>query len=252
MTFARIAISVLAAYLVSSSSAQVEPATRPSYVASVKAGKGADPAGFWTTHGRFLAKNVTAKFLVAIAYGLQKFQIAGGADWVDADRFDIEARLEDESATPGGEAPMIQFLLADRFKLQVHREVRESTVYALVVSGKGSRLKAVSSQGGVNVGAGQLVSEGMPIGLLASLLGTRLGRTVLDRTNLAGRYAIDLRWTPDPGEPPSDPGDSFPQPDSSGPSIFTAIQEQLGLKLQSTKGQSGFLVIDHIEKPTAN
>ena len=96
---------------------------------------------------------------------------------------------------------------------------------------------------------GILVGTGIPMGLVASLLGTRLSRTVIDRTNLGGRYAIDLRWAPEPGELPSDPGATSPTPDLSSPSIFTAVQEQLGLKLISTKGPSGFLVIDRIEKP---
>lgn len=222
------------------------------FVASVKPGSSADPTGFWTTRGRFLAKNATAKYLVAIAYGLQKSQISGGEDWVDSDTFDVEAKLEGESSKPGGERLMIKSLLADRFKLRVHQETRESAVYALVIGAKASKLRAADSQGGVSIGAGHLVSSGMPMGLFASLLGTRLGRTVIDRTNLTGRYSIDLRWTPDPGEPPSGPGDSSSPPDPSGPSVFTAIQEQLGLKLQSTRGPAEFLVIDHIEKPLGN
>jgi uncharacterized protein (TIGR03435 family) len=82
-----------------------------------------------------------------------------------------------------------------------------------------------------------------------------LGQTVADQTNLAGRYDIDLKWTPDAAEMPSagaEPGEALSQPDTSGPSIYTAIQEQLGLKLQRTRGASGFLVIDHMEKPTEN
>jgi uncharacterized protein (TIGR03435 family) len=102
----------------------------------------------------------------------------------------------------------------------------------------------------MTVREGILVSTGVPMGLVASLLGTRLGRTVIDRTNLEGRYAIALRWTPEPGELPSDPGGISAPPDVYSPSIFTAIQEQLGLKLLSTKGPAGFLVIDHVKKPS--
>jgi len=225
------------------------PSTQPSFLASIKPSNYNEPTGFKTTRGRFLAQGVTAKYLVAIAYGLQKFQIIGGEQWVDGDRFDVEAKLEAQSAGSGNEALMIKLLLADRFKLQVHQETREAPVYALVIADGGPKIKAVTTQGGVNVREGILVSTGMPMGLVASLLGTRLGRTVIDRTNLEGRYAIDLRWTPEPGELPSDPGGTSPVPDSFGPSIFTAIQEQLGLKLLSTKGPSGFLVIDRIEKP---
>ncbi len=239
--------SVIGIFAITALQGQVEPSsTQLPFVASIKPSPDNEPTGFKTTRGRFLARAVTARYLIAIAYGLQRFQIVGGERWVDGERFDIEAKLEAQSAGSGNEALMIKMLLADRFKLQVHQEARESPVYALVVAPGGPKIKAVSTQGGVNVREGMLVSTGMSMGLVASLLGTRLGRTVIDRTNLEGRYPIDLRWAPEPGELPSDPSTT---PDLSGPSIFTAVQEQLGLKLVSTKGPSGFLVIDHIEKP---
>ncbi len=243
-------VSVTGVFAITSLLGQVDPSSSQlPFVASIKPSSDNEPTGFKTTRGRFLARGVTAKYLIAIAYGLQKFQIAGGERWVEGDRFDIEAKLEAQSAGSGNEALMIKLLLSDRFKLQVHQDTRESPVYALVVVAGGPKIKAVMTQGGVNVREGILVSTGMPMGLLASLLGTRLGRTVIDRTNLEGRYAIDLRWTPEPGELPSEPGGRSPTPDLSGPSIFTAVQEQLGLKLLSTKGPAGFLVIDRILKP---
>jgi len=243
--------------------AQVESSTQLSFVASIKPSNG-DPGGFWTTPGRVLARNVTAKFLVAIAYGLQPFQISGGPGWVDSDRFDVEARLEDAKSNSGQEGLMMQSLLANRFKLVLHKDAGESSVYALVVGENGLKIRASADQtpgagmsplGTMRIGATSLVGTGVPLGLFASLLGTRLGQTVVDQTNLAGRYDIDLRWSPDAAEVPSagaEPGEALSQPDTSGPSIFTAIQEQLGLKLQRTKGASGFLVIDHMEKPTEN
>lgn len=241
--------SVISLLAITSLLGQVDVNTQPSFVASIKPSRANEPMGFKMTRGRFIAHGVTAQYLVAIAYGLQKFQILGGERWVDGERFDVEAKLEEQSAGNGNERSMIKLLLADRFQLQVHQETRESPVYALVVATGGPKIKAVTTQGGVNVRAGTLASTGMPIGLVASLLGTRLGRTVIDQTNLKGRYAIDLRWTPEPGELPSDSEGTTPSPDLSGPSIFTAVQEQLGLKLVSTKGPSGFLVIDHIQKP---
>ena len=141
---------------------------------------------------------------------------------------------------------MIRALLAERFALVLHPETRESAVYALVLAGSGTKMKLSADQsrsGGMNVGAASLVGTGVPAGLLASLLGTKLGRTVLDQTNLAGRYDVDLRWTPDAVDP---------EPDGAGLSVFTAVQEQLGLKLRATKGPTGFLVIDKIGKPSAN
>jgi uncharacterized protein (TIGR03435 family) len=244
--------------------AQVESYAQPAYVASIKPNNGA-PGEYSTTPGRVVARNVTAKFLVAIAYGLQPFQISGGPGWVDSDRFDVEARLEDAKSNSGQEGLMMKSLLANRFKLVLHKDAQQSSVYALVVGGKGPKIKASADQtpgagmsplGSMRVGATSLVGMGVPLGLFASLLGTRLGQTVIDQTNLPGRYDIDLRWTPDTTEPPPsanvDPKDVLRQPDTSGPSVFTAIQEQLGLKLQLTKGFSGFLIIDHLERPDTN
>ena len=240
--------SVIGLFAITPLLGQVDVSTPP-FVASIKPSGNNEPTSFKTTRGRFTARGVTAQYLIAIAYGLQKFQILGGERWVDGERFDVETKLEELSVGSGNERLMIKLLLADRFKLQVHQETRESPVYALVVAPGGPKIKTATTQGGVNVRAGLLVSTGMPMGLVASLLGTRLGRTVIDRTNLEGRFVIDLRWTPEPGELPSDSEGVSPPPDLSGPSIFTAVQEQLGLKLLSTKGPSGFLVIDRIERP---
>jgi uncharacterized protein (TIGR03435 family) len=242
---------------------QSDPAgAGPSAVVSIKPSKPNEPGGFSITTGRFQASNVTARFLIAIAYEVQSFQVIGGPSWVDVDRFDVEAKLEDAERDNGQERAMIQSLLADRFKLVLHRQEGETSVYALVVGPKGPtglKIKLSANQtlgatptGGVRIAPGILVATGMRLGLMASLLGTRLGRTVIDRTNLPERYDIDLRWTPDVGEVRAGPPDASPPPDPSGPSLFTAIQQQLGLKLQSIKGPSGFLVIDRMEKSSEN
>ncbi len=229
---------------------------------SIRPSKPAEPGGFSITTGRFQASNVTARFLIAIAYEVQNFQVTGGPSWVDVDRFNVEAKLEDAERDKGQERAMIQSLLADRFKLVLHRQEGETSTYALVVGPKGPsglKLKLSANQtpgtgptGSVHIAQGILVATGMRLGLMASLLGTRLGRTVIDRTNLPERYDIDLRWTPDVGEVRAGPPDASPPPDPSGPSLFTAIQQQLGLKLQSIKGPSGFFVIDRMEKPSQN
>jgi len=232
--------------------AQVEPGARPAFVASIKPSASNDAGGFHIKDGRFTAQNVTARFLIAIAYGVQDFQVSGGPGWVDAEHFDIEARLDDASEDLGREPQMIRALLAERFALLLHPETRDSSVYALVAAGNSRGMNASADQspgggmsplGSMNIGAVSLVGTGVPMGLFASLLGTKLGRTVIDQTHLAGRYDVDLRWMPDA---------VVPDPDASGPDIFTAVQEQLGLKLQASKGPTGFLVIDRIEKPSAN
>jgi uncharacterized protein (TIGR03435 family) len=237
---------------------QNKPGDELSFVASIKPSKGTEAGGFSITPGRFLARNVTARLLIAIAYEVQPFEVSGGPPWVDIHHFDVEARLDNPRADAGQERAMIKSLLADRLELLLHQDSRQTSLYALVVARNGSKVKLSADQqpgagptGGVDIGPGRLVGRGMRLGLVASLLGTRLDRRVVDRTNLPERYDIDLRWTPDVEEPAS-PGDILPQSDSSRPSIFTAIQQQLGLKLESIKGPSGLFVIDRIKEPSAN
>ena len=178
---------------------------------------------------------------------------------------------------------MVQSLLADRFKLIVSRETQDLPVYALVVAKNGPKLhearpgdtypngiKGLDGRGHagmVHSGGDHISAQGISItslnhdeGSLVDLLSQQLGRTVLDQTGLKGKYDIALKWTPDQnpdgmvqGPDGGRPGaESAPPPDSSGPSIFTAIQEQLGLKLEPTKGPVDVIVIDHIERPSAN
>ncbi len=246
--------------IASASAQDQKPSARLEFdVASVKPSAAKDHGGFWFTPGRFLARNVTVKLLIAIAYEIQPFQIHGGPAWMDTEHFDVEGTPEEAVADQGRETAMLKSLLEDRFTLVLHKETGETSIYALAVGSHGPKLKPSANQspgagplGGVNLGPGTLVAGGMRLGLFASLLGTRLGRTVIDQTNLPERYDIDLRWTPDLEEPRSDPGDAPRQADPPGPSIFTAIQQQLGLKLESIKGPSGFFVIDKIEKPSSN
>jgi uncharacterized protein (TIGR03435 family) len=232
----------------------------PSAVVSIKSSKGGDdPGGFRITRGRFVAQNVTVRLLVAVAYGVQPFQVSGGPRWVDMERFDVEAKLDDPVSRTDQEPAMVRALLSDRFKLVLHKDASLTSAYALVVAGKGPKMRLSADQsqggsptGGVHLGPGNLAGTGMRLGLVASLLGTRLGRPVIDRTNLPDRYDVDLRWTPDVGEAPADAANALTQPDPSGPSLFTAIQQQLGLRLDAIKAPSGFLVIDEVERPAAN
>lgn len=234
--------------------------TGPSAVVSIKSSRGGDaPGGFRITRGRFVAQNVTVRLLVAIAYGVQLFQVSGGPRWVDTEHFDVEAKLDGADVRTGQESAMVRALLADRFKLVLHKDASQTSAYALVVTAKGPKMKLSADQssggtptGGVHVGPGNLAGTGMRLGLVASLLGSRLGRPVVDRTNLPDRYDVDLRWAPNVGEAPADAADALPQSDPSGPSLFTAIQQQLGLRLDAIKAPSGFLVIDEVEKPAAN
>ena len=214
----------------------------------------------------FTASNVSVQTLIQIAYHVPNTQVFGGPDWLDSAKFDINAEVDkaaaDELNRLGDDqrgavaGPMLQGLLADRFKLQVHQEARDLPVYELTVSEDGSKLQktADGKHGLMHFGMGELTSNGAPLDLLAAQLSMRLGRTVVDKTGLKGNYAYSLRWTPDAGERARMHQDEMIAPDtsevdSSAPPLPTAIQEQLGLKLQPQTERVQVLVIDHIEQP---
>jgi len=229
--------------------------------------------------GRFIANNITAKQLIENAYDIQGFQISGGPNWLDSTRYDIIAKAEDspgkeEGSLSAGERELsfsqsrlrLQSLLAARFNLQCHNASKEGSVYALVIAKNGPKLQAASAgqqhspNRGMRMRPGQLDAQSATISFLAQALSRQLGRTVVDKTGLTGLYNFTLQWTPDqreaqmfkgPGAGPGEPGVA-PPPDASGPSVFTAIQEQLGLKLESQKGPVEILVIDHVEPPSEN
>lgn len=154
---------------------------------------------------------------------------------------------------------MLESLLIERFKLSVHKETREEQVYELVVAKSGAKLKEATEslkakQTGLRIaGRGRLIGIAVPLPILINTLSEQVGRVIVDKTNLTGRYDFTLEWTPDPVDSGL-PGvsDSGPPPPDDRPSLFIAIQEQLGLKLESTKGPVEILVIDHVEKPDAN
>jgi uncharacterized protein (TIGR03435 family) len=240
---------------------------RPSFeVASVKPGDpddrrvriGIQPGG------RFITANASLEMMLGFAYDLRNHQISGGPNWLDSAKFNVEARAPATVVIPPGPEGasqfrlMLQSLLAERFKLVVHRESPEQQVYNLVTDKGGLKMKANVTPGkmqGLSMeGRGDVAGMAAPVPLLANFLSQQLGRSVIDKTGLAGRYDFTLKWMPDPGPgAPAQPGDdAAPPPDNSGPSIFTALQNDLGLKLQSAKGPVEILVIDSVEKPDAN
>jgi uncharacterized protein (TIGR03435 family) len=210
------------------------------------------------TH-RFVGKYYTLDLLIAAAYDLNPREISGGPGWVDSDHFDILA------VTPGDVRPtheeqmsMLRNLLSDRFKLTFHREQKTFSIYQLELADSGPKLKPSNAPpddppaliSTVYPQRIVLPARNATMGDLTSLL----QRAVLDRpvvkTGLSGRYDFDLTWAPDEtqfgGEVPIAPSDA------PSPPLFTAIQEQLGLRLQATRGPVDALVIDTAEKPTAN
>lgn len=214
---------------------------------------------WWTpTRDGYEAYNVQAFDLIFAAYELTSpSQLIALPQWGYQDSFDLDARLDDDAAAAYQKlsererrdqaAPMLRSMLADRFKLKIHHETRELPVYALVVAKGGFKLQ--QAQGPENL-YGMATNRGLihisrgPIGarFIVGLSG-ELGRIVVDRTGLTGYYDITLKWTPD-GSPTSDP--------NAPPDLFTALEEQLGLKLVSTKAPVDVLVIDHVERPTEN
>jgi uncharacterized protein (TIGR03435 family) len=213
--------------------------------------------------GRISMTGVTVKILIQQAYAVRDFQITGGPNWLGSDRYDIMAKPE--TAVSGDQVKtMVQGLLASRFQLKFHRETKELQTYALVVAKGGSKLKASEmaasgdGRGGgqMRIGRGQFLADGATISGLVDRLGDVLGRSVIDKTGLTGNYDIKLEWTPDENEGGmmrvvQGRGDQPPDA-PTGPSLMTALQEQLGLKLESTKGPVALLVIDHVEKASEN
>ena len=219
--------------------------------------------------------NVPVKMLITFAYDVREFQVVGGPGWMGSDRFDILAKSERaEGATGPGDfkrmndtqrmAKMkemrerMQSLLADRFQLAVHHESKEGSIYGLVLAKGGSKLepgKADEHGGeGLRGGRGTLTGLNAPMSMLRDFLSGQLGRPIIDKTDLKEKYNFKLQWAPDMNEgPPKGPeGAEPPPPPVEGPTIFTALQEQLGLKLESQKGPIDMLVIDRVEKPSEN
>jgi uncharacterized protein (TIGR03435 family) len=254
----------------SSATHQVDDRAKPLpefEVASIKlnkSGSGSSQADF--DHGRFTATNEGIKGLIQYdAYGVPGPQIEGGPAWLASERFDIEAKVDDATAVamqrldPEERSQMkrqlIEQLLSDRFKLAVHWETKELPVYALVRAKGGAKLTSstdTSGSSGTSSNRGHLKASGVTMARLAEtltgILNREVGRVVVDRTGLEGRYNLTLEWSPEDGSSSSASSDS----QGSGPSIFTALEEQLGLKLESSRGPVKVLVIDRVEQPSEN
>lgn len=222
--------------------------------------------------GGFTARGVSLHSLLRGAYMVQDTQIVGEPDWAKTEKYDIDAKadpsLAEQTRNAGDMADrlraqqMLQQLLADYFKVSVHQEVQDQPVYELVVAEGGSKLQPVqdpNKKAMMRMGMGELTSEGTPLDLLVAQLSQRVGRTVVDKTGLKGNYIFNLHWTPDAEEQARiraaalglpEPG--VDKPTASGPPLMTAIQEQLGLKLQPTTERVPVLVIDHAEPPAQN
>jgi uncharacterized protein (TIGR03435 family) len=227
-------------------------------VASVKLNRlGGDRGGISLLPGRITVSNMTLKGLVRYAYDVRDIQISGGPPWFDSDRWDIAATATG-TITDEERRQMLQTLLADRFQLTLRLESKELPVYALTLAKSGSKMKPNPDekpprlQMGASVkGLLKLNGEDAPVSRLAAVLVAQVGRIVVDRTGLEGRFDFSLEWVPDAANLPSINGAKM-VPAEDGPSLFTAVQEQLGLRLESTKAAVEVLVIDRAQKAAEN
>jgi bla regulator protein blaR1 len=228
--------------------------------------------------GRFSAKGVTLRSLIGLAYDVRDFEISGGPAWAGSTRYEIDAKPETVSDADDPhniktdeqrekfqqrQRMRIQALLADRFQLKVGHSTKELPIYVLKVAKSGPKLQESKEEGGNQFqgarigGPGHLTGGKVGMKFLTQILAQNVGRPVIDQTGLTGKYDFKLEWTPDQSQQgafggPGPDGNLPPPADPNGPSIFTAVEEQLGLKLNSQKGPVEMLTIDAVEKPSEN
>jgi uncharacterized protein (TIGR03435 family) len=264
----------------------------PKYdVATIKPATGSDMRiAFLFVPGGIQLEGVPAQMLLREAFNVEDDHIIGAPAWVKTKRYDVQAKVSPEDAPKLDKLKieerrsMLVPLLVERFNLKYHHETREVPGYALVVAKGGPKMKVSDilppppkppdpssnpkpdGAGGATtprgprlrmMGRGNIESEGTNTVMLARVLSGQLGRTVTDKTGLTGNYDFTLQWTPDDAPPPMAGGAEGGPPkesgsDPTGPSLFAALQEQLGLKLESTKGMADVIVIDHIDAPSEN
>ena len=218
---------------------------------------------------------IPLRAMITFAYDVRDFQVSGGPGWIGTERFDVMARPDNASADDPADfakmnddqrktmreriAQRLRALLADRFQLVVHRETKEQPIYALVPAKNGSKLqetKETGNQQNMNTSRGRSQGHAIPVDIMAQMLAGITGRPVVNKTGLTSKYDFVLEWTPDMGPEAHaqgfGDGVTSPAPAPGGPTIFTALQEQLGLRLDSQKGPVENIVIDRVEKPSEN
>ena len=210
--------------------------------------------------GRLNTLSTPLRALVTFAYDVQDYQVAVGPGWANSETYDITAKAAENATAPQLRA-MLQTLLRERFKLVVRRETKEALVYELALAKGGAKIQEdTTSERSLMMqrGRGRATAQKARLTMFTSMLGTLVGRPVVDKTGLGSTYKFDLSWTPAPGEggPPAravtPQGQVIAQPDPDGPSLFTALQEQLGLRLETAKGPVETLVIEAAKKPSEN
>jgi uncharacterized protein (TIGR03435 family) len=221
--------------------------------------------------GRFRVDNVPVRFMIRFAYGVQDFQVSGGPSWMNTDNYDVDAKDPDD--VPFQQVrPLLQTMLEDRFKLVIHHETKDVPIFELVPAKGGVKIAASTNGRCVIPDPKNLPKPGEPLPHFCGNIGMRpnlieawdvpmerfvatlsnvLGRTVVDKTGVTGKIDVHLEFTPDEISA-GQQAEAAAAADLSKPSIFLALQEQLGLKVQGTKAPGDLLVIDHLERPSEN
>jgi uncharacterized protein (TIGR03435 family) len=239
-------------------------------VASIKPNKGDDTNNARTVPDGMVAREISLAPFVAVAYGVDYVSLKGAPDWLVRDKFDIDFKMEPAVADAYkqlslperklAQEHMLQTLFRERMKLAVHAEMKEGPSYALVVTkgglkfhrtadanASGGTFKIESGEGGVTV----VTSHGGRVDSLVNTLTDLMGVPVINQTGLVGSYDFTLKFAPARMAAAQAAGNGAPAPETA-PELATAIQEQLGLKLEPTKGPIKIVVIDHVERPSAN
>ena len=226
---------------------------RPTFeTASIKPSGANDDSTSWHTRpGYVVMKNQSLRRLVAIAYSVTEDKVSGGPKWVGSDRYDVEAR----AAGPAKDSDlllMVQSMLAERFQLAVHRETNSTLGFSLISAKGGIKIHPDVTEGksGWNSNRGKIVAQRITMTKLAESLTRMLGTPVVDMTDTKGAFSFTLEWTPD-NPRPATPDGVLPEP-PGGPSLYTVLARDLGVKLESKKLPIETIVIDKAEKPTEN
>jgi uncharacterized protein (TIGR03435 family) len=239
---------------------QDQPARLTFEVASIKPSQGGGRGGGikpMPGGQGYLAQGVPVKLMISLMYKVPMRQITGGPAWFETDPFDVEAKADHPYSLDDLHV-MFQNLLADEFKLKFHKEKKEGNVYALMIDKKGLKMKVNESPQDFNIPiqggrGGVLIGTRVPMNYLAWTLGQAMqrdGRPVIDLTGLEGNYDFTLSFAPE--IPPDFPTENLPPGLLERPTIFEALKQQLGLRLEAQKGPVEYYVIDHLEKPAAN
>jgi len=207
------------------------------------------------SRGQFTAMGAVAKLLVMFAYDVQDSQIVGGPPWFATEKWAIQAKSDKDQYSVEETRTMLQHLLADRFSLRLLRSTQELSVYVLSVAKGGPKFKvSEGARTNVQIGPNSIYLQAATIDRLTTVLATSLGRPVIDRTGLTGSYDLSLQWDDAPVRDGGllGAGATAAIPGNDRGSIFTALPDQIGLRLDSQRAPVEVLVVDGIERPTSN